>query len=197
VTTNAKEIHVMSATTEPSAEPKAMNGPAKQLSVDLNDHLADETFGVELVKRVISENTGTPPFRAFLEVLSWELEEDRDSLVRVMGELGVRRNRVGVSVAWIREKLGRLKLHGYSPLSALLELESLHVVINGKTDMWNALRSSVGSSADGIDFDELIHRAERQAEELERRRVDIAADALSYRDESAVPRRGTPLAAVS
>jgi hypothetical protein len=196
VTTNAKEIHVMSATTETSAGTKAMRGSAKRLSVYLNDHLADETFGVELVRRAISENTGTPPFRAFLEVLSWELEEDREILVRLMDQLGVRRKRVGVSLAWIGEKLGRLKLNGYSPLSALVELESLHVVINGKIDMWNALRSSVGNRADGIDFDELAHRAERQAEELERRRVDVAANALSSPDGSAVPRSATPLAAI-
>ena len=34
--------------------------------------------------------------------------------------------------------------------------------------MWIALRSSAGEV--GIDFDELIRRAERQAEALERRR---------------------------
>jgi hypothetical protein len=33
---------------------------------------------------------------------------------------------------------------------------------------------------DGIDFDELIRRAERQAAALERRRLAVAADALSY-----------------
>jgi hypothetical protein len=192
VTTNAKKIHVMSATTETSAETKAMRGSAKRLSVYLNDHLADETFGLELVKRAISENAGTPPFRALLEVLSWELEEDRDSLVRLMGELGVRRKRVRLIGAWIAETVGRLKLNRYSPLSALVELELLH----GEIDMRNALRSSVGNRADGIDFDELVHRAERQAEELERRRVDVAANALSSPDGSAVPRRSTPLAAI-
>lgn len=88
--------------------------------------------------------------------------------------------------------VGRLKLNRYSPLSALVELELLH----GEIDMRNALRSSVGNRADGIDFDELVHRAERQAEELERRRVDVAANALSSPDGSAVPRRSTPLAAI-
>jgi hypothetical protein len=104
--------------------------------------------------------------------------------------------RVGSIRAGIAEKVGRLRLNRYSPLSALVELESLHVVINGKIDMWDALQSSVGNRADGIDFDELVHRAERQAEELERRRVDVAANALSYPDRSAVPRNDTPLAAI-
>jgi hypothetical protein len=189
----------MSVTTEESAETRAVRRPARRLSVYLNDHLADETLGVELVKRAVSENTGTP-LRAFLEVLSWELEEDRDRLVRLMDQLGVRRKRVGVILARIAEKLGRLKpdgqLTGYSPLSPLVELESLHLRIDGKIDMWNALRSSVGERVKGIDFDELVRRAERQAEELERRRLDVAANALSHRNGSAATRLDTtPLAA--
>jgi hypothetical protein len=197
--TNAKEIHVMSVTTESSAQTTAMRRSAKRLSVYLNDHLADQTLGVELVKRAISENTGTP-LHAFLEVLSCELEEDRESLMRLMGQLGVRRTRVGIIVARIADKVGRLKcngqLTGYSPLSALVELESLHRAINDKIDMWNALRSSVGNRVDGIDLDELVRRAERQAEQLERRRLDVAANALAYRDRSAARQiSSTPLAA--
>ena len=98
--------------------------------------------------------------------------------MRLMGELGVRRRRVGVVVAGIAEKVGRLRLTGSSPLTTLVELESLDLRINRKLDMWNALRSSVGDRVDGIDFDELIRRAERQAEALERRRLAVATDAL-------------------
>jgi hypothetical protein len=76
---------------------------AKQrLSVYLNDHLADQPLRLELVKRATAENEGTPLW-AFLELLSWELEEDRDSLVRVMGQLGVRRSRTRLVLAWITE----------------------------------------------------------------------------------------------
>jgi hypothetical protein len=117
--------------------------------------------------------------------------------VRVMGELGVRPTRVGVVLAGIAEKVGRLRLAGSSPLSALAELESLDLRINGKLDMWNALRSSVADRVDGIDFDELIRRAERQAEELERRRLAAAAEVLAYRDGSAAPRSRTAWAALS
>jgi hypothetical protein len=57
-----------------------------------------------------------------------------------------------------RRKVGRLKPNGqlaaYSPLSPLLELESLHLRIDDKIDVWNALRSSVGDRVNGIDFDE-------------------------------------------
>jgi hypothetical protein len=192
--TNPKEIRIMSVTIEESAETEAMRRSAKRLSVYLNDALTDETLGVELVKRAITENKGTA-LGAFLTLLSWELEEDRESLVALMGELGVRRKRVGLILAKFAETLGSGRLTVSSPLSLLVELESLHQRINGKLDMWNALRSSLGDRVDGIDFDELIHRTERQAEELERRRLAVAAEALSYRDESnAVPSK-TPLAA--
>jgi hypothetical protein len=172
--------------TDTSADTSATRRSAKRLSVYLNGHLADETRGLEFVKRAISENEGTP-LRAFMEVLSWELEEDRESLARVMGELGVRRRRVRVVLARLADQVERLKpdgrLTGHSPLSLLVELESLHRGVEGKIDMWKALRHSVRDRVDGIDFDQLIRRAERQAEEIERRRLDVAANAL---DEDAV-----------
>ena len=64
---------------------------------------------------------------------------------------------------------------GHTPLE---ELESLHLSVDGKLDMWNALRSSVGDRVVDIEIDELAHRAERQAAELERRRLAAAAGAL-------------------
>jgi hypothetical protein len=184
----------MSVTTEESAETTALPRPAKSLSAYLNDHLVGETLGVELASRASSKNKDKP-LGTFLLLLSWELEEDRDSLVELMGELGIRRKRVGGIWGGIADKAGRLRLTGSSPLSALGELESLDLRINGKLDMWNALRSSVGDRVVGVDFDALIGRAERQAEALERRRLAAAADALAYRDRSAAAPSSTKLAA--
>jgi MFS family permease len=149
---------------------------AKRLSLYLNDHLADETRAVALVTRAISENEGTP-LRAFMEVLSWELEADRRTLVRLMGELGIRPSRIKIASARLADEVSRLKPDGHSPLGPLVELESLHREIEGKLDMWKTLQSTVGA---GVDFDELIRRAERQGEELERRRPDAAAAALAH-----------------
>ena len=126
----------------------------------LNDQLAAQTRAVELAKRAITENEGTP-LRAFMEVLSWELEEDREILVRVMRRLGVRPKRLRIDQA---------RLTAHLPLSRSVELESLQGAISSKIEMWNALRSSVGDGA-RVDFDELIRRAERQAEQVERRRL--------------------------
>ena len=163
----------MSVTTEESAVTTALPQSAKSLSAYLNDHLVGETLGVELASRASSKNKDKP-LGTFLLLLSWELTEDRDALVELMGELGVRRRRAGGVWAGIANKAGRLRLPGSSPLSTLGELESLDLRINGKLDMWNALRSSVGDRVDGVDFEALIGRAERQAEALERRRLAAA-----------------------
>lgn len=122
----------MSVPTEESAETTAMQRSAKSLSAYLNDHLADETLGLELATRASFEHKGTP-LGTFLLLLSWEFEEDRESLVRLMGQLGVRRKRVGAVLAGIADKVDRLRLAGSSPLRTLAELESLDLRINGSS----------------------------------------------------------------
>jgi hypothetical protein len=153
----------------------------KLLSIYLNDHLAGSTVGVELSKRARSANEGSS-LGEWLAGLSREIEEDRATLERLMEKLGVRRDHLKSKGAWIAEKAGRLKLNGqltgYSPLSRLVELESLHLGVNGKLDMWKALGRTLGA-VDGFDFDQLAQRAERQAGEIEQHRLDAAAEALS------------------
>jgi hypothetical protein len=157
---NPKEIDIMSAT--------------NSLSAYLNDHLADETLGLELARRASAEHK-SERLGTFLELLSWELEEDRDALLRLMGELGVHRNRVGVVSARIAERVRHLRVAGASPSNTLAELEALDARINGKLHMWNALRSTVGDRVDGIDFEKLIRDAEHQRGALEQRRVAASA----------------------
>ena len=65
-------------------------------------------------------------------------------------------------LAGFAETLGNLRLTGSSPLSLLVELESLHLQISGKLDMWTRCGPASGDRVDGIDFDELIHRTERR-----------------------------------
>jgi hypothetical protein len=153
----------------------------KLLSIYLNDHLAGATAGVELAKRARSSNEETPLGES-LDRLAREIEEDRETLLRLMEELGVGRDRIKQKAAWSAEKLGRLKLNGqiigYSPLSRLVELEGLALGVTGKLEMWEALRHTLGQ-VDGFDFESLAERARRQASELERLRLDAAADALS------------------
>jgi hypothetical protein len=114
----------------------------------LNEQLADETLGVELAKRAIAEHQDTPPLRAFLEVLGWDLEEDREFLLRLMRRLGVRRRRARVLAAqWLARSMRT---------DTADELEALRVRIERKREMWATLR-----------FDAMVRRAEGQAAALQ------------------------------
>jgi len=116
--------------------------PERFLAIYLNDHLAGAMLGVELARRLRSSNKGDPEMGAALGEICVEIEADRATLERVMGRLEIPRGRLKPAAAWVAEKLGRLKLNGrlrgYSPLSRVLELESLHLGIAGKTALEDA-----------------------------------------------------------
>ena len=152
----------------------------KLLSIYLNDHLAGSTIGVRLARRISAKNRGTP-LGDYLERLTSEIESDRETLERLVDELGIRRNRLKAFGAWATEKLGRLKLNGqltgYSPLSRFVELEALYLGIIGKRGLWRALQRTLGND-EHFDFEELGRRAEGQAAEVEEHRLEAARMAL-------------------
>jgi hypothetical protein len=163
----------------------------KLLSIYLNDHLAGATLGVELAKRSRASNEGTP-LGDFLDRLSREIEEDRETLKKLMRELGIRSDQVKAYGAWAAEKLGRLKLNGqlrgYSPLSRLVELEALYLGITGKHEMWITLQRTLANEVPRFEFGELRRRAERQAAEVEEHRVEAADAALASSGPDRPPR---------
>jgi hypothetical protein len=152
------------------------------LAIYLTDHLAGATAGLELAKRARGSNAESE-LGDFLERLVDEIDADRASLIRVMDELRVGRDRIKESIAWSSEKVGRLKLNGrltgYSPLSKLIELEGLHIGITGKLSLWESLRETLGPSAGGEDLVELAARAQRQRAELEPFRLAAAREAFA------------------
>lgn len=152
------------------------------LAIYLNDHRAGSTVGLELARRARGSNEGTQ-LGAFLERLVAEIEEDRETLEQVMDAVGAGRDRLKATAAWAGEKVGRLKLNGrllgYSPLSRVVELESLSVGIEGKACLWRMLRDLGDPRLAGFDFDALIERAERQREEVEGHRLAAGREALT------------------
>ncbi len=151
------------------------------LATYLNDHLAGATAGVELVRRARGSNEGSE-LGDFLAQLTVEIERDRETLQKVMAAVGARPDRVKVAGAWAGEKVGRLKpngrLLGYSPLSRVVELEGLRLGVEGKACLWRMLRELDDSRLRGFDFEALIASAERQRDELERRRLEAGRLAL-------------------
>jgi hypothetical protein len=167
--------------------------PDRLLAIYLNDHLAGATLGVELARRLRSSNRGDAEMGEPLAKICAEIEEDRETLIRLMERLNVDRNPFKPALARVAEKLGRLKLNGqlrgYSPLSRVLELEVLATGIGGKIQLWNALEQSFGESLDGFDFHALAERADKQGQRVEDLHLAAAQRALPAASSS---RQGVP-----
>jgi hypothetical protein len=158
---------------------------SKYLATYLNDHLAGATGGLALVRRAASENEGSE-LGDFLSDLEGEIASDRETLKEIMAALGVRTDPVKVVAAQVFERVGRLKpnaqLRGYSPLSPLIELEMLRLGIQGKLSMWRALGEVAGTPPlEPERLADLAARAERQAADVEARRLEVARSALAPR----------------
>ena len=151
----------------------------KYLRIYLNDHLAGAVAGGELAKRAQSSNEGTE-LGDFLARLSQEIAEDRTALEGIIDTLGFPQDSLKQGAAWIAEKVGRLKLNGqltgYSDLSRLVELEGLSVGVEAKEALWKSLRGIAGGEPrlDATQLDDLIARASRQREEIEKFRIQAA-----------------------
>ena len=156
----------------------------KLLGIYLNDHLAGSTIGLELARRARGSNKSSE-YGDVLDRIAREIDEDRETLKALMVSLEIGHDRLKVGGAWIAEKLGRLKPNGrllsYSPLSRLVELESLALGISGKLSLWEALREVAAEDA-RLDLEQLgrlAERAERQRKEVWRLRQRAAREAFT------------------
>jgi hypothetical protein len=171
----------------PRTSPTA-RGPLDEqlLRIYLRDHNAAAVGGVELVRRTLANNRGTP-FEARLEQLATEIEEDRQTLAKLMDRLGVSPDVIKQSAVWAFEKVSRLKLNGrvleYSPLSRLVELEALGSGIDGKRSLWANLRhvADADSRLDATELGRLEKRAADQRKRVEALRLEAARLALAPR----------------
>jgi hypothetical protein len=158
--------------------------PDRMLAIYLADHLAAATAGVELVRRA-ARNNGASTLGTSLQKLSADIEDDRRALQRIVAQLGFEESKAKEAVAWIGEKVGRLKLNGqlggYSPLSRVLELEALSVGIEGKLALWQSLQSlpDIGGRLSAIDLDHLAERAREQRAEVEKHRLSAVREAFA------------------
>jgi hypothetical protein len=151
------------------------------LSIYLNDHLAGSAGGVELARRLRSNNADDDTFGAPIAKLCSEIEADREILEDAMKQLGISRSRLKPVGAWLGEKLGRFKLNGqltgYSPLSRLVELELLYLGLTGQIRLWRALEHSLGERQE-FDFAAMAERAAGQRKRVEELHLKAAALAL-------------------
>jgi len=102
-----------------------------------------------------------------------------------MGTLGLPEHRYKALGGWVLEKVARFKPNGRlfsrSPLSDLIELEGLLLGVQGKAAGFRTLRrlADTDTRLHASNLDELIARAERQADTLEKLRIHTAARVLT------------------
>jgi len=100
-----------------------------------------------------------------------------------MEAVGAKRDPFKARLAWVGEKVGRLKLNGQltgqSPLSRVIELEGLELGITGKVSLWRALSELQDTRLAAFGFESLADRARRQSAELEPHRVAAGREAFA------------------
>lgn len=142
------------------------------LRIYLQDHHAASAGGVALARRALGP--GHP--------LAMQIAGDREALERAMRQLAVRPNALKVGTVRVAELVSRLKFNGRvlerSPLSRVVELETLIVGVRGKEAMWTALQRAQVSLED-VDLDDLVESARSQGVELETLRLRAAARAFA------------------
>jgi hypothetical protein len=142
------------------------------LRIYLQDHHAASAGGVALARRALGPS----------HPLAKQIARDRDALERVMRQLAVTPSALKVGTVRVAELVGRLKLNGRiferSPLSSVVELETLVVGVRGKEALWTALQRA-GISLEDVDLDALVESARAQGAELETLRLSAAATAFA------------------
>jgi hypothetical protein len=148
------------------------------LGIYLNDHLAGATLGSELAARLAAAHRASDEAATF-ERLAAEIAEDRTALLESMATLSVPARRYKVAVGWLAQQATRLKPNGRllerSPLRSLEEIEMMRLGVQGKDACWRTLRT-LADRDDRLDkarLDELLARANRQADTLEELRLRV------------------------
>lgn len=156
--------------------------PSSPLTTYLNDHLAGSAAALELLDHLLERDPGSG--RDELARIRVEIEEDQQTLQRILSDMGGKESPIRKAAAWFTEKLGQVKIglddKGSGELRVLEALEALGLGIQGKLMLWRALEAVKGSvpSLGGIDPQQLQQRAERQFRRVEELRLRAARVAL-------------------
>jgi hypothetical protein len=152
--------------------------------VYLNDHLAGAMLGSDLAEQIRAQNHGSA-LGELMESLAPQIEQDRQTLIDLMQQLGSSKNPVKQATAWIAEKASRAKFSGMTSgedeLGTFMALETLTLGVRGKACMWKALKQVADQHAPiaSMNLDDLIDRAHTQEDALERERLTAGTRALA------------------
>ncbi|HJR87690.1 MAG TPA: hypothetical protein VJ930_08560 [Acidimicrobiia bacterium] len=138
------------------------------LAIYLRDHRAGAVAGRRLAQRLAKQNPY--PQWAPLRGVAREIQADEATLVDLLEHFGIAEGVLKNMAAAAMETVERLKPNGrpfrYSPLSLVLELESLMSGVTAKRRLWVSLEKLNRPTPAGIDFEELDRRAVDQLNTL-------------------------------
>ena len=147
------------------------------LGTYLHDHLAGAAYAIDLVEFMCDQHKGND-LGEFATRLLVDIKADRDVLRQLADRAGAGSSTLKELTAWLGEKVSRLKLrHDTTDGLGIFEaLEFLELGIHGKFELWCALGPVAASDnrLQGIDFDGLAARAEKQRVMVENRRLEVA-----------------------
>ncbi|MCH8571421.1 NAD-dependent epimerase/dehydratase family protein [Nesterenkonia sp. AY15] len=138
----------------------------------MSDHLAGATAGTNRIKRMAADYVDTPVFPQISEVAE-AIRRERGFLVKLIQRQGFSTPPGSTTIAWLGERVGRLKPNGRppggrSPSTLVLEAEMMITAVTGKLHGWSVMKDH--AHALGVDpqvFQGLIEDAEAQREQLE------------------------------
>ena len=155
---------------------------ANTIGIYLNDHRAGAAAGIALTKRCRANNHGNE-LAAVLDRVVVEPQEDARVLTRVAAHENVRANPLKILFGHSGERTARLKLNGrvvgYSPLSRLIELETLPAGIDARRSLWRTLDVAAREGLETFEFAALGERANDQRRRLVPYHEAAAREALS------------------
>jgi hypothetical protein len=150
--------------------PDSIDG--KLLGLYLSDHLTGSTAGVSRIQRMVEVYANTP-VSADLARVSAEITRERQQLLDLIHDLGVRQRPHRQAAAWLAEHAGRLKMNGRilsrSPMTMVLEAELMRAAVLGKLGGWQTLAELAPElGLDKATFTALADDARSQIEALSR-----------------------------
>jgi len=151
------------------------------LPIYLKDHHAAGTAGSVLAKRLADKAIFDSTKRGELSTLAEEILVDLRTLEDVMSSLSVPPSKIKDAAAIALAHIGKLKANGHlrqrSPLSDVVELETLMVGIEGKAALWTSLAQALPGYP--LDFEALRRRAAQQLDLVSRYRDSAAQRAFT------------------
>ncbi len=150
------------------------------LAIYLHDHLAGAAFAIDLLESLSDYYSGEALGQL---AAGWliEVQQDQEVLQRITDRAGKESSHLKEAAAWLAEKVSRLKLsHDAKGFGTFQALETLALGIFGKLELWRALKviAEKDDRFRGIEFEELIARAQRQYDQVEENRLLVARSAF-------------------